>query len=375
MTNSRLAIMLLLSSTLVLTGCWGDDKDKKTTEALSKSPKQDKQENKEDSIAEGEKDAKADTAENTLKNQLEGFDSSEVDIKTIKQNTVVGRVGDEDITAKDVINMMQHIPNEMRKMPMDVLFLAFRDQLINLKVLNQEAQRHAAALLDSDAGQKALEKAKTQIVMDLYIKKITTVNDAQKAVRSEYQKFLDKFPTESDEVKVYQIVVKTEDEAKAVLDDLNDGVDFLKIARDRSIDKSTAEKDGEVPGYLNKLQANSLLPGYDIIFKQDNGKDVIPTGSYTKTPIATPMGYFVLKVMERRPLKAPSFESLKPMLEMQMKQKLLDEQVKKLMNNVSVERYHPNSGKPMESLELQVERLKAILQEQANKTKTGSDKS
>src|SRR5690606_24159866 len=138
--------------------------------------------------------------------------------------------------------------------------------------------------------QDAMEKARDQILMGVYMQDAIKNKTGEQAINTEYKAFLAKFPSGTDEVKVYQIVVKKEEEAKAILEDLAAGVDFFKLAREKSIDKQTAEKDGEVPGYISVLHKGTLLPGYEIIFKKENGKDVIPTGSYTKEPIKTPMG-------------------------------------------------------------------------------------
>ncbi len=378
MTKSMISLTAILA-VLTLSACWDNEKDDKDSVSSENNIEQISSDEKETEISEEESDDSDDNSEEDLDNEEDSEDSDneaekseekkdieksgieDIDLSKVDPKAVVATVGDEKILIEDVAKMMQMMPEEMRQMPMEIMFLAVRDQLIDMKIMQNEAKKNENELLEQEEVKEALQKAREQILMGAYMQNSTEDKVGKKAIREEYKKFVKKFPTGTDEVKIHQIVVKKEKEAKAIIEDLDLGIDFFKLAREKSVDKKTAEKNGEVPGYLSVIHKESLLPGFEILFEKKNNKYIITSGSYTKKPIKTPMGYFVLKVMERRPIKVPKLSDLKSALKSQLTQKALEDHVKKLRKSVKVSRYHPNTGKPMKSLDNQLEKLKDML--------------
>jgi len=137
------------------------------------------------------------------------------------------------------------------------------------------------------------------------------------------------------------------------------------LAREKSNDEKTAKKDGAVDAWLNSLQKGSLLPGFDVIFAKKNKKYIVATGSYTD-PIKTPMGYYILKIDDRRPFTPPKFKEVQPMIRNQLSQEALEKHADKLRKKATIARMHPNTGKPMKPL---AEKLKAMQEELLKKVK------
>ncbi len=205
--------------------------------------------------------------------------------------------------------------------------------------------------------QEAIQEAIDRTIKEAYVKQHIEKFVTKEAVREKYQEFSKEFPKDAEEVRVRMIVVKTEDEAKKITEQLNNKADFLKLAREKSIDKKSAEKDGDL-GFVSSVAKESLLPGFNVIFEKKDGKPVVPTGSFTKTPIKSPMGYHILKVEDRKPLKKPKLSELDPLLKDLLRQEAAQKMQVSLKEKAGkVERLHPNTGKPMKSLE---EELKAI---------------
>ncbi len=75
------------------------------------------------------------------------------------------------------------------------------------------------------------------------------------AAKSELVEVTDKdieaqFAKENVEVKASHILVETEEEAQAIIKELNDGGDFAKIAKEKSTDTGSGEKGGDL-GYFS----------------------------------------------------------------------------------------------------------------------------
>ena len=97
--------------------------------------------------------------------------------------------------------------------------------------------------------------------------------------------------------------MKTEDEAKAIINDLKKGGKFEELAK-QSIDPSSKNNSGEL-GWTSA--GNFVKPFSDAMVALSKGK-------YTETPVHTQFGYHVIQLEDTRPLRVPSFEELKPRL-------------------------------------------------------------
>jgi parvulin-like peptidyl-prolyl isomerase len=96
--------------------------------------------------------------------------------------------------------------------------------------------------------------------------------------------------TKVDQVHVAQIVVKTEAEAKQVIDRLAKGEQFADLAKQLSQDASSAGQGGD----LGWIQQGQMLPEFEKAVFQD-----LRPGETTSTPVQTRYGYHVIKVIER----------------------------------------------------------------------------
>ncbi len=69
-------------------------------------------------------------------------------------------------------------------------------------------------------------------------------------------------------------------------------------------------------------------------------------GQVTPMPIETQFGWHVIKLDDRRAMKVPDFEEMRPQLARQIRTLIADELVKKLRRRATMQRYDIN-GKPM----------------------------
>jgi foldase protein PrsA len=116
-------------------------------------------------------------------------------------------------------------------------------------------------------------------------------------------------------VNVSVILTDTEDEAKAIIDKLNNGSDFAELAKSDSKDSTTASNGGKMDGFDS---SNTTLTSD---FKK--AAFALKKGEYTTTPVqsTSPSGYYVIKMDSRDEKK--SYASLKS----KMKEILLDKKM------------------------------------------------
>jgi peptidyl-prolyl cis-trans isomerase C len=120
---------------------------------------------------------------------------------------------------------------------------------------------------------------------------------------------------------------EAEDKVKAVIERLNKGEDFAKLANELTEDPS-GRKDGGDLGYFTKEQ---MVPEFSAVaFKLDKGK--------ISDPIKTQFGWHVLKVEDKRKKQPPEFDKVKGQLENYVERKAQVDLVTKLRTAAKIER-------------------------------------
>ena len=247
---------------------------------------------------------------------------------------IIAKINGEPIRKVDLDKIEKSIPPEALKKAKeenkDKLFSSLRDQAIDFKLLSEAAKK---ANLDKDPEVvTTLNQLKEQVLLQAYIGKQLNplVNDA--ALKTAYAEFLKEFPKDETEVKIRHIMFNDEASALKTVDALKGGTDFQKLAREQSIDKSTASQGGDL-GYIRAGQVDKAFA--DAAF-------ALKAGEFSKTPVKSAMGWHVLKLDDRRKLKAPTFEEIKDQLGSLVFQKQMKKLIEQLRDKASIERFDAN---------------------------------
>jgi peptidyl-prolyl cis-trans isomerase C len=152
--------------------------------------------------------------------------------------------------------------------------------------------------------------------------KAATTDEAMKKVYEEASKQI----TGEQEVHARHILVETEDEAKAVAEELKKGADFAELAKKKS--KDPGASDGGDLGFFTKEQ---MVPEFSAVaFTLEPGK--------ISDPVKSQFGWHIIKVEEKRARKAPDFEQVRAQIETYVTRKAQAEYVAKLREAAKVER-------------------------------------
>lgn len=186
----------------------------------------------------------------------------------------------------------------------DVPDLTRRRYLLEFLIENQifadAAERNAMA--DTADFAQRLTYTRRRMLRDMYFNQRMKDEVKEEELRALYQEKLKVLP-KNEEVHARHILVKTEDEAKAVAVELSKGADFAKLAGERSIDPATKDKGGDL-GFFGR---GKLVPAVEnAAMKLQAGK--------VSSPVQSDYGWHIIKVEERRPVAPPTFESVKQRL-------------------------------------------------------------
>jgi peptidyl-prolyl cis-trans isomerase C len=130
-----------------------------------------------------------------------------------------------------------------------------------------------------------------------------------------------------EEVHARHILVETEDEAKAVKEELDKGGDFAALAKSKSKDPGAAAEGGDL-GFFSKDQ---MVPEFaEAAFKLDKGQ--------TSDPVKSSFGWHIIRIEEKRTKPLPEFDQVKPQLETYVQRKAQTEFLAKLRETAKIER-------------------------------------
>ena len=128
------------------------------------------------------------------------------------------------------------------------------------------------------------------------------------------------------EYKSRHILVKTEEEAVAIIANLKKGAKFEELAK-QSLDPGSKDNGGVLDW---SSPSNFVKPFSDALVSLSKGK-------YTETPVKSEFGYHVILLDDSRPLNVPKFEDVKPRLQQQAQSQQINKMVADLRAKAKIE--------------------------------------
>ena len=205
------------------------------------------------------------------------------------EDPVLAQVGDRRITASQLIDFEQRLPEQLKtkKSGLD----GYRDYLqtiIDKEIFLQEALNRG--LDETPEVAQKLRREKAERVLRLLFERefLAKVRVSEQELRAAYEA-----ADEESEIKLRLIIVATQQEAEQIRQSLTDGRDFAELALSRSLHQSTAPHGGELDGYLTANRIPIYLQQYI---------NALAVGEYSE-PIDLPNGQFgIYQVMHARPV-------------------------------------------------------------------------
>ena len=198
------------------------------------------------------------------------------------------------------------------------------EELIQRELLVQDAvqkklDQTPETIAQLDAARKALL---TQASLQNYLK-TNPVTDEE--VKKEYDSKVG--GANSVEYKASHILVKTEDEAKKLIAEIDKGGKFDKLANKNSLDAKESQNGGQL-GWFSPSQM--VVPFSEAVAKLEKGK-------YTKTPVKTQFGYHIILLEDSRKQNPPPLEAVKEQLTPMLQRQKVQTMVENLRKQAKVE--------------------------------------
>lgn len=235
-------------------------------------------------------------------------------------STVLATVGDEEITLGHLIAVADSLPAQFQQLPDDQLFSGLLEQIVRQAAIAQSLGDTLPNGLEL-----SLESQRWALLANSVIEGAVDVAVTDESVQAAYDaQYGDVEPTQ--EYNASHILVETEDEAQALVSELEGGADFAELAQARSIGPS-----GPNGGALGWFGEGMMVAPFE--------EAVIALEPETiSAPVQTQFGWHVIRLNEVRDSAGPALEDVRGDIENRLSEEAAQEVVDSLVEAAEISR-------------------------------------
>ncbi|HEX7080223.1 MAG TPA: peptidylprolyl isomerase [Gammaproteobacteria bacterium] len=205
-------------------------------------------------------------------------------------------------------NVLQKSPEQLTDQEREAIL----ESLANLEALADEAEERGLPNEEPIAVQ--LELQRLQVLARSMVNRFVEENPpSEEELQAEYQASASEFAT--TEHKARHILVESEDEAKAVIADLQGGADFAELAQERSTDPSADSNGGD----LGWFTSDSMVAPFAAAVS------AMEVGTFSSEPVETQFGWHVILLEDRRTSEPPGLDAVRAEITNRVTQRKVEE--------------------------------------------------
>jgi len=242
---------------------------------------------------------------------------------SLDEDTLASVNGESISTQEFAVFFQERTKGRLKTQPTPQMQGAIFGDMINVYVLAHEAETSGLSETPNvKAGLKVHRKEfLARVAMADFANKYTP-DDAQ--IQALYDEKIAKAP--KTEYKARHILLKTEEDAVAVIGELDGGADFAELAKTRSTGPS-GPKGGDLGWFA---EGQMVAPFFEAVQGMEKG-------SYSKKPVQTQFGWHVILLEDTRPTEQPSLDAMKPKLVEELKQQALRDHLSALQSSAEIQ--------------------------------------
>lgn len=213
------------------------------------------------------------------------------------QDTVMAKVGDVEITDREMAFAEGDLAKQFGNVPPEQRKAAVLKALIDIKLLAASAA--SEGFDKGEQFQARMNFLRSRALHNAFFQKKVLENVTDEDMKTRYDKEIGAMKSEM-EINARHILLKTKEEAEAVIAELEAGKDFVELAKQKSTGPS-----GPNGGDLGFFGKGQMVPPFEA------AAFALSDGEYTKEPVQTTFGFHVIKRESQRTTQPPSFEDVK----------------------------------------------------------------
>lgn len=227
------------------------------------------------------------------------------DAKKLDPEMVLARIDGKEFKLKDAAAMVQALGPQLAQIPFDKILPMMRDAWLQEQMFVGEAKKEK--LQKSSEYKEALSRVKRQILMEVYVSKLSEKLVTESKLRAAYDEEVKKKYSDANkkEVKIQFVELESKAKAKEVIDLLTSkAIDF-----DQAVAKFSRNKENNgVLGYVSE-NTEGIIPQFI-----EAALALKKSGDFTDKPIKLGKYFYVLRSMGDRKIEKPKFEDMAPSL-------------------------------------------------------------
>jgi len=245
---------------------------------------------------------------------------------------VLAKIGNEVITRMDFETRLKSFAREGQRELRDLeKKKQLLDRMIKARLLATEAENKG--LTEKPDVKAYLRMVRDDFITQEYVRayietKAGVSNDEAETYYNTNPEF-----GEREYLKVSQIVVEKEDEAKEILGRLKKGENFRKLARERSIDQASKAAPGELDWFEKGKQEKEIEDAVAKLEKEEIS-DIVKIKER----------YYIFRLDERRIVAKPLYFNVKDEIVARLKYKkiaeLVEKEIEELKKKVNIETFY-----------------------------------
>ncbi len=255
--------------------------------------------------------------------------SESSDTMTADDSGEFAKINDEVITN----NEYQAYAKAKRASQPDANFTdkAIADELIATELLRQEAVN--AGIADRPEIIEQIKRQESNILINtLMTEKFADLSFTEEELKAEYDRLLSL--SDFNEYKARHILLQSEEDANAVIEELKAGANFEELAKAKS--QGPSAPNG---GDLGWFKAETMVPAFAKAVRE------MEKGVYSTTAVNTRFGWHVILLEDKRSTDQPNFEDVKQNIQQNLTRQSVEKYVDELEANATITR----SDEPSES--------------------------
>jgi peptidyl-prolyl cis-trans isomerase C len=237
---------------------------------------------------------------------------------------VVARVNGKDITAAEVQMATDVFGEQLAQIPEAQRRSMVVDALVDMHVMADAAQ--AAGVADSPKYKARMAFLEAQALRNTYVEDELQAKISEDDIKARYEKDVAGYVA-PEEVHARHILVKTEDEANAILKELAAGGDFQAIAKEKSQDPGSKANGGDL-GFFAKGQ---MVPEFEA------EAFTLKPGETSTKAVKTQFGWHIIKVEERRTQPVPTIDQVRDQVIQMVERDKYQEALAKMRGEAKIE--------------------------------------
>lgn len=257
-------------------------------------------------------------------------------------NKVVATVNGQNITEAEVTLAEEELDPQLGQLPPDQRRANALSALIDIRLMAAEEEKTGIA--DTDDFKRRMDFLRLRALHSEFVGNKVAKAVTEADVRARYDKEIAAAPP-VNEVRASHILVKTEDEAKAIIAELDKGGDFEAIAKEKSQDPGSGASGGD----LGFFGPGRMVPEFE------QAAMALEVGQYTKEPVKSQFGWHVIKVTDKRPQQPPAYEQVRGDIRSIMLREKYFAEVAALRKGADVKIEDPTLAKAVDAVDKQEE--------------------